>query len=63
MKKHEKLKNDSRVQSIEKRISTESEDGIFPNYKDKVPNPTRKWNLGQHGTNLYSRSWKNSRIK
>ena len=50
----EKFKTITGVKSVEKIIATESEDGIFPDYKDEKPNLTRKMELGQHGTNLYS---------
>lgn len=47
--KFEKLKKDSRVKSIEKRISTESEDGIFPDFKDGIPSTIHKWNVDNFG--------------
>ncbi len=47
--KYEKIKTDSRIKSIEKRISTENEDGIFPDFKDGKPSTTNKWNLDNFG--------------
>ena len=47
--KYEKLKTDSRVKSIERRISTETEDGIFPDFKDGKPSLTNNWNLDNFG--------------
>ncbi|WP_418263753.1 signal peptidase I [Flavobacterium faecale] len=47
--KYEKLKIDSRVASIERKISVENEDGIFPDFKDGKPSTTNSWNLDNFG--------------
>jgi signal peptidase I len=47
--KYEKIKTDSRVKSIERRVSTENEDGIFPDFKDGIPSKFINWNLDNFG--------------
>ncbi|HBK84332.1 MAG TPA: signal peptidase I [Flavobacterium sp.] len=47
--KYEQLKADSRIKSIERVVSHESEDGIFPDFKDGIPSTTRKWNVDNFG--------------
>ena len=47
--KYEQIKTDSRVKSIEQVISFENEDGIFPDFKDGIPSPVRKWNVDNFG--------------
>jgi len=46
---YEKLKSDSRVEKIIRIVSKESEDGIFPDFRDGTPNPRRNWNLDNMG--------------
>jgi signal peptidase I len=46
---YERLKTDSKVEKINRIISKESEDGIFPDFKDGIPNSTRNWNHDNMG--------------
>ena len=47
--KYEKLKRDSRVKIIERRINREAEDGVFPDFKDGNPSVTNNWNGDNFG--------------
>lgn len=47
--KYEKLKSDSRVASIERKINKEAEDGIFPDFKDGKISTTNNWNGDNFG--------------
>ncbi|CAM3849324.1 signal peptidase I [Flavobacterium cucumis] len=47
--KYEKLKEDARVASIERKINQEAEDGIFPDFKDGRIATTNKWNSDNFG--------------
>jgi signal peptidase I len=47
--KYEKLKRDSRVKIIERRINREAEDGVFPDFKDRNPSVTNNWNGDNFG--------------
>lgn len=47
--KFEKLKNDSRIQSVSRIIHNGPEDGIFPDFKDGKPSVTNNWNGDNFG--------------
>jgi signal peptidase I len=47
--KYEKIKTDSRIASVERRVSKVAEDGIFPDYKDGKPSVTNNWNVDNFG--------------
>ena len=47
--KFEKLKTDSRIASIKRKINKEAEDGIFPDFKDGKPSTTNNWNGDNFG--------------
>lgn len=47
--KFEKLKNDSRIQSVSRIIHNGPEDGIFPDFKDGNPSVTNNWNGDNFG--------------
>ena len=47
--KYEKLKSDSRVATIERKINKDAEDGIFPDFKDGKISTTNKWSGDNFG--------------
>lgn len=47
--KYEKLKSDSRVASIKRKINKGAEDGIFPDFKDGKVSTTNNWNGDNFG--------------
>lgn len=47
--KYQKVKTDSRIAFIERKISKDAEDGIFPDFKDGNPSTTRNWNVDNYG--------------
>ena len=47
--KFEKMKTDSRIANVKRKISKENEDGIFPDMRDGKPSTSRSWNLDNLG--------------
>lgn len=47
--KAEKMKSDSRVSTVKRYVKHTPEDGVFPDFKDGTPSPTRNWNSDNMG--------------
>jgi len=46
---YDKLKTDSSIASIKRKINKKAEDGIFPDFKDGKPSTTNNWNGDNFG--------------
>ena len=47
--KYEKIKTDSRIASVERRVSKVAEDGVFPDFKDGINSTLNNWNVDNFG--------------